>query len=91
MEWALIITAIIDAIAKCLENRRREDIEERLLMGGGFLERRALTKILRAQDYHGRLLREEVNEGMAMLREMDAEDISCLLDDAEELRKGASE
>ena len=90
MEWALIITAIIDAIAKCLENRRREDVEAGLLKPG-FRERRICTRIIRDQDVHGRQLREEVDEAMALLAEMDAEDISCLLDDVEVLqaRKGA--
>lgn len=87
MEWALIITAIIEAIAKCLEDRRREEVEAGLL-NPGFRERRIVTRILRDQDLHGRRLREEVDEAMGLLAEMDAEDIGCLLDDAELLRKG---
>ena len=82
MEWAVIITTIIEAIAKCLEDRRRDLVEE-ALMNPGFRERRVCMRILRDQDLHGRELRRETDEAMGLLDEMDAEDIGCLLDEAE--------
>jgi len=85
-EWIAIVEMILNMIADCLEERRREDVEAGLLLPG-FREYRAIVRGLRdEQDLHGRALRKEADECMATLREADAEDICCLLDDAEELK-----
>ena len=82
MDWAALIFELIQELIKCMEERRREDVEEGLI-NPGFRERRVLCRILRDQGFHGRDLRHEVDEGMAYLADQDAEDISLLLDDAE--------
>ena len=82
MDWSVFIFAALDWLKQCLEERRREDVEADLL-NPGFRVRRAMCKLVRDQDFHGRELRREVDEGMLFLAEQDAEDIACLLDDAE--------
>jgi len=79
--WFAFILELLDWLKECLEERRREDVEADM-MRGGIRVRRGVTKILRNQDFHGRALREEVDEAMGMLAEMDAEDCACLLDEA---------
>ena len=80
--WTAFIFELLDWLKECLEERRREEVEVAMLQGRIGV-RRGVTKILRRQDFHGRALREEVDEAMGMLAEMDAEDISYLLDEAE--------
>ena len=81
MEWFAIVEMILSMIADCLEQRRREDVEAGLLRPG-MREYRAILRGLREGGLHGRDLRAEATECMEALREADAEDISCLLDDA---------
>ena len=82
MEWAAIVELILAMIADCLEKRRREEVEAGLLHPG-MREYRAILRGLRDKgDLHGRDLRAEADECMEALREADAEDIECLLDDA---------
>ena len=81
MDWAALIFELFQALIKCLEERRREDVEDGL-NNPGFRERRVLCRILRKQGFTGRELRMEVDEGMAYLQDQDAEDISLLLDEA---------
>ena len=82
MDWSVFIFALLDWLKECMEERRRDQVEHGL-NNPGFRERRVATKLLRDQDLHGRELRHEVDQAMAYLAEQDAEDISCLLDDAE--------
>jgi len=82
MDWSVFIFALLDWLKECLEERRREQVEEDMIFGG-FRVRRGVTRLLRDQDLHGRVLREEVDEAMGLLADMDAEDRSCLLDEAE--------
>ncbi len=83
MDWAVFFMALIEAIADCIEQRRRDSVE-RELQNPGIRSRRVATRLLRQQGFHGRELREEVDEAIEYLREQDAEDISLLLDSAEE-------
>jgi hypothetical protein len=82
IDFIALFRAVIEEISKCLEDRRREEVEA-TLMNPGMRERRVIMQILRSEGIHGRQLREETDEAMGLLSEMDAEDISCLLDDAE--------
>ena len=82
MDYSAFILALLDWIKKCLEERGRDEVED-VMIRSGFVVRRGVTRILREQYFHGRALREEVDEAMAMLAEMDGEDRACLLNDAE--------
>ena len=81
MYYSEFIMALFEALVKCLEERRREDVEM-ALQNPGFRERRVACRLLRDQGFHGSDLRREVDEAMAYLADQDAEDISCLIDDA---------
>ena len=87
-EWMAIIELFLQALMECLEQRRdRQEIEIDLLSKNPralLLRARIMRKTLRDEcDLHGRDLRLAVNEGMGYLDDMDAEEISCLLDDVE--------
>ena len=82
MDFSVFIFALLDWLAVCMEERRREEVEHDL-NNPGFLVRRGCCKLLRDQGFHGRELREEVDHAMDYLGDQDAEDIACLLDDAE--------
>ena len=82
MDWTVFMFALLDWLAKCLEDRRRDQVEAEML-NPGFASRRGARVLLREQGYHGRKLREETDEAIAYLREQDAEDVNCLLDLAE--------
>lgn len=82
MDWSVFIFALLDWLKECLEERRREDVEA-TMKRAGFAVRRGVTKLLREQGLSGHTLREEADEAMQFIREMDDEDRKCLLDDAE--------
>ena len=88
MEWALIIEMIIEAIMECRENRDRADVEAGL-RNPGLRETIAMRRALRSEGFHGRDLREAMNEGVATLREMPPAEITALMD-AVEARRAAS-
>ncbi len=77
----MIITAIIEAIQACQEQRDRADIEAGL-NNPGLLERFALRAILRKKGYRGRKLVQKVREGMEELRSLEPDEVSALMDAA---------
>ncbi len=82
MDWTVFFTALVAQLLECMQERRREDVEDGL-NEPGFRERRWVNRELRRQGMTGRQLRHETDEAIAHLEEQDAEDISLLLDDAE--------
>jgi hypothetical protein len=82
MSWMTFLLELFGQLAKCMEERRRDVVEKELLTPG-FASRRVAARLLRQQGFHGRELREEVDEAMEYLKEQDAEDISLLLFQAE--------
>ncbi len=82
MEFSFIIQ-FIEALFACIEDRRREQVEEGL-NNPGRREYRAILRTLRKEeDLHGRELFAEADEVFSALVEMDAEDVSALLDTAQ--------
>jgi len=86
-EWTAIIMEFLKAFIECLKERKREHVEADLNDRSPralLLKARIMRKTLRDKyELHGRELRDATDEGMAFLNEQDAEDISCLLDEAE--------
>ncbi|KKN77722.1 hypothetical protein LCGC14_0356960 [marine sediment metagenome] len=79
MEWIMIITAIIEAIQECQENRDRDDIEAGLNKPGP-RERWAIRRILiQEKGLRGKKLWRKVDEGMNELRALDSEDIQRVM------------
>ena len=79
-----IIMQFVRMIVDCLEERRREDVEEGL-RNPGRREYREIVRMLRADGCSGRELRQEASATFVLLQEADAEDIDLLLIDAEKL------
>jgi predicted HAD superfamily phosphohydrolase len=81
-QWAFVIQ-FIEALFKCIEDRRREEVEAGLNDPGRREYRLILRTLRRENDLHGQELFAEADEVFAALTEMDAEDIGVLLDKAE--------
>jgi len=90
MEWMLIFQALIEAIAKCIDERNprrrsRAQVEAGLL-NPGLLEAACLRQILKDQfGLRGRELRRRGREGIEVLKSLPKEHIIGWCDEAEEL------
>jgi hypothetical protein len=85
MDWMLVITMVIEAIMKCMENRSREEILEGLCDPGA-LETIMLRRILiRDFGLRGKKLRKACKEGITALKATPREVLVGWVDEAEEL------
>lgn len=90
MDWAALIAMVIQMIQDCLEDRKTEEIAERL-NNPGFLEALALRRALKDQGFSGRELHEAVREGMEYLADMDSDEVAELLMEAVQTKEGKSD
>lgn len=82
MEWVAIITMIIEAIQKCLENRQSRESIMTGLRNPGPREAWVLRRILRKEGNRGRRLRQLTKEGIAQLISMSTEEVEELVAEA---------
>ncbi len=83
MEFLVIFEMIMAFIQECMENRNRPDVE-RDLNNPGVMVRLGLWRILRrSTNLSGRALSQEVRDYMALLRDMNSQEVAALCDEAE--------
>ncbi len=86
MDWALIIPMVIDAIMKCMENRKSSKIEAGL-RNPGWREGRILFSILIDEGLRGKQLRKEHRNGIKQLKALSTAEVKGLVAQAALLRK----
>ncbi len=82
MEWAILIEMLFEMIRESIENRGR-DVAVKRLNNPGIAEAWRLRRLIRSKtELRGRELHAEVQAGMAYLADMDADEVTGLVDEA---------
>lgn len=78
----IILIELIREIFRCIQDRNEPEVEEDLNDPGRRVYRGILRTLRRTEDLHGKELFAEADEVFGALTEMDAEDVSVLIEKA---------